>query len=858
MRAIDADEPNKPAGSAGNKSEDNSASFSLEASSQSAGLDTVAPSYLSAIDSPTTVQAFAPSNRYEILEIVGRGGMGVVYRVIDRNLNRELAMKVLRSDVKISDEVLGRFRREARITGWLQHPGIPPVVETGIQSNGHPYFTMKLVRGSTLATAVSHFHSNSTPTDVLDNDVSDNADIAHDQREYLLTVLRSVVQTVAYAHSHQVIHRDLKPGNIMMGTFGEVQVMDWGMSKVLQGPNVENLQSDSVADRRESMVFAEPKYFQNSDSTAVEEIDAGTEGSVSGNELHSDLEDLGDSRSTPQSSVYTRHGAVLGTPAYMAPEQARGDIDRVDARADVFSLGAILCEILTGCRPFDGMSAANIIGQSVPLDLTKTYKQLNTCGADEEIILLTQECLAIDPKDRPQSAQEVAIRLNQRFELLNHRLQQARVARARAEVEANERKARQRLRNMLVSLVALMMLAGFAAAIAYRETQFRRQVALAESQSATIDRIELLLSQAALRRDSLQWETADSLIRTAESEFELLENAASSYLSTSRVRSTKTALEVARVDLDAANKLDQLLYRKYELFYEQYDNPENDSHTAAMLNAYLRDRYGVEAGVLDLNAQSLRDSLGNSPLLPQIVLALDDWGSESEQADIKSAVLAQSMILDPESRRSEIRSAMLSSDKAKLEDMARQGIAGKLSFESMKTLALGPNWDENRELLLELLDFATRLDPTDIRLRLLACYHLQFLLEQPGTLQRIMDHASAAAAIRPNNASALYYRAYAYSLFENYAMAEKIYARLLEVDPNDMGGRENRTACLIELGLYGEAAENLWGAPANQEPEKEIVDTLLGKLEQAEMKDWAVKITSRFSKIDMRNDGESN
>ena len=163
---------------------------------------------------------------YVLLDCVGRGGMGEVYRGRDPALGRNLAVKVLRPEFSGQTAAERRFEREARINGVLQHPSIVPVYNLGRLPDGRLYFTMKLVRGQTLADRLAAGGSGSAW-------LSD-----------LLNIYEKICQAVAYAHSRGVIHRDLKPGNIMLGAFGEVQVMDWGVAKVLQaqapGPQVEN------------------------------------------------------------------------------------------------------------------------------------------------------------------------------------------------------------------------------------------------------------------------------------------------------------------------------------------------------------------------------------------------------------------------------------------------------------------------------------------------------------------------------------------------------------------------------------------------------------------------------------------
>src|SRR6516225_6619642 len=156
--------------------------------------------------------------RYQLLVEIARGGMGVIWRATDTALGREVAVKVLHEKFAPNSAAALRFAAEARITAQLQHPAIPPVHDCGSLPDGRPFLAMKLIRGRTLEELLQR-----------------HSDPAAD-RGRLLAVLEQVCQAVAYAHAHRVLHRDLKPGNVMVGGFGEVQVMDWGLAKVLTEP----------------------------------------------------------------------------------------------------------------------------------------------------------------------------------------------------------------------------------------------------------------------------------------------------------------------------------------------------------------------------------------------------------------------------------------------------------------------------------------------------------------------------------------------------------------------------------------------------------------------------------------------
>ncbi|HEV2195673.1 MAG TPA: serine/threonine-protein kinase [Candidatus Acidoferrum sp.] len=226
--------------------------------------------------------------RYRLLERVARGGMGVVYAAEDEKLQRRVALKVL--DLPSTDgDLANRLIREALVLARLEHPGIVPVHDVGTLNDGRVFYTMKFVQGQRLDQYVETVPS---------------------ATERLRLFLR-ICDAVAFAHAHGVLHRDLKPANIMVGSFGEVLVMDWGLAKLLR----ENAGQRPVMADPEATIFEKPRPIGDTTSSA--------------------------------GSVVTGHGAVMGTPGYMSPEQARGDVEHLDARSDIFSLGALLRFLLT-------------------------------------------------------------------------------------------------------------------------------------------------------------------------------------------------------------------------------------------------------------------------------------------------------------------------------------------------------------------------------------------------------------------------------------------------------------------------------------------------------------------------------
>jgi serine/threonine-protein kinase len=628
----------------------------------------------------------AVGGRYQLLEEIGRGGMAAVLRARDPHLGRDLAVKVMRADAHDKPELLHRFVEEAQVTGQLQHPGTVPVHDIGLLEDGRPFIAMKLVRGRTL---VALLEERASPADNLAR---------------FLGIFGQVCQTLAYAHSMGVLHRDLKPSNIMVGAFGEVQVMDWGLAKVLRP-------GDQLAD------------------------DAKT--------LLSTIRTLRTDTDQAQSFV----GQALGTPAYMAPEQARGEVDRLDERCDVFGLGGILCEILTGQPPFTGSSVHEVVGRARAADLTDTFRRLDGCGAEGELVRLARACLAPAPTDRPRDAGAVAAAVTAYQDSVAQRLRQAELERAEAQVKAREERKRRKLWAGLAAAAALLIAGGVGGAWWLQQ---RRQAA----DAAVADRIaeaRLLLDQArhhpltdpvkypdALKAARQAWELAGTGGASAEARqraADLLAELEDEVKAAGRDRRLVTALADVRAPFEGPRS-----------------SPESGRSTAALAEPNADEQFAEAfrtwAG-LDIDATPTAEAAarlkGRPPAVrTEIIAALDQWSAErrrlgkSRQQWEPLGALAEALE-EPTSGRPELR-ALLARNTLRVE--YHLALLGRELMPCASLTGLVPGPDSNR---LRRLTEATN-PATEPVLGVLTLARALHEAGDPGRAERLLQ---AAVQARP-------------------------------------------------------------------------------------------------------------
>ena len=668
---------------------------------------------------PSSSELPAPSARPARVQLLGeiaRGAMGAVLKGCDPDLGRDLAVKVLLEEHRHRPDLVRRFVEEAQIGGQLQHPGIVPVYELGVFGDARPYFTMKLVKGQTFTGLLAA-----------------RPDPSSELPRFLETFLR-VAQTMAYAHARGVVHRDLKPSNIMVGSFGEVQVMDWGLAKVLSRGGT-----------------ADDRTIGGGD---------GPETAVATTRSDSDVD-------------RSRAGSVLGTPSYMAPEQADGQVERVDERADVFALGSILCEILTGRPAFIGRSSDEVLGSARRADLSGAFARLESCGADGGLVRLARACLAPAQGDRLRDAQAVADRMQAHLDGVHRRIREVELARAaeaaraeeaRATAAAAEGRARaeRRARRMTAGLAATILIATALGVAGWRWVELdriRRKGLVSARVIAALQEATRLRGQAqkAAAGDLTPWVEA---MAAADKAGELLEPGPDPELS-AQIESLLADIAAEKGAAEAAargEKADRILLDNLvDIRSSRSDDPDGSRADANYARTFQE--AGIDVAGSPPAEAGARIKARPAAVVRAIAAALDDWASvrRSLRRDRHGALrlVAVANAIDPAPWRVELRHAL---------DVADRASRG----QALRTLATSANLEAMPAVDLDLLGTALsevgesqtaegvfragrRRFPDDVWLN----YDLARLLEERSRHEEAIRYYSIARALRPETALAL-------------------------------------------------------------------------------------------------------
>jgi serine/threonine-protein kinase len=627
---------------------------------------------------------------YKISGEIARGGMGVILRGYDRALSRDVAVKVLREDLAEDAVVLRRFIEEAQIGGQLQHPGIVPVYEFGRMADRRPYFAMKLIRGQTLATLLGQ-----------------RRDPAQDAHRFL-SIFEQVCQTMAYAHSRGVIHRDLKPSNVMVGAFGEVQIVDWGVAKVLAHRADEDV--TRPLERTEKRVVSQ----------------RSSEGAPS-------------SHSLP--------GSIMGTPAYMPPEQARGSVAEIDERSDVFALGAILCEILSGKPPYLG--EIDVIRSDAEHGrTTSAFARLDASQTDPELSLVCKRCLSLERDARPRDAGALARAIAAYLAALQERVRAAEISAAEARVQAqNERKGR-RLTVALTFSIVLTVGVGAAATVWMQHQRDLRRLRAAERVNAALDRATTAYGNAKSSRDLVHWEQAVSEVDRAQALLdagEPTEDLVSRTHDLSALVHTQAESARQTLQLDLSNG--ELLAKLQELHVPEGDGayPTDWARVDAEFAQAFRD-HGLDVDALSTDAAA--GAMCARGIGVELASGLDDWAAARRNGGKKAAaeqLERLAVLVDPDETRLRLRAVLERGDARELDLLARteQLSAYPAAMLNLLTNALDDAGSPIDALLVARV--AQQLKPDDFVSNV---YLARLIRDQPQDAAR---YFAAALSIRPDD-----------------------------------------------------------------------------------------------------------
>jgi serine/threonine-protein kinase len=660
---------------------------------------------------------------------IARGGMGAVLRGRDPALGRELAVKVLLEAHRDKPELVRRFLEEAQIGGQLQHPGVVPVYELGRFDDDRPFFTMKLVKGQTLAELLKRRAS------------------AADELPHFLTIFGQICQTVAYAHAHGVIHRDLKPSNVMVGSFGEVQVMDWGMAKVLPQGN-----SSTTPDEDERTAIRTARSHSGAD--------------------------------------VSRPGAVMGTLAFMPPEQANGEVDQLDERADVFGLGAILCVILTGKPPYLGRDRDEVQRQAMRGELTDAFARLDGCGADAELIDLCKVCLSAAKQGRPRHAGVVAQQVAVYQAGVQERLRKAELERAAAQTRAVEERKRRRVVLALATAMLALVVGAAGSALWLQRKEADRKAEVVRRETELRQGVETDFQIVTTLLNQMRWTTARQVLaRTRER------------LGETGPADLRERLEEVTTDLELAARLDAIRLERSKHVKGKLDpQPTDDAYAAAFRDAGLgRVGEDVDAVAARIRASAIKE---------QLVAALDDWAltrSYKTTAPDKLAwLLGVARRADSDDWRDRFRDPKVWRDRDALESLANELLQdpAKLQAHSPQLLtALGGVLWAREGNAVPLLTEARRRYPSDFWLN----FHLGFISTNTQEWEEAIGYYRAALAVRPETAAVHFNLSHALLQKKQLDEAIKELRKAVAIDPKDATAHLNLGYALEDKGRLEEA-----------------------------------------------------
>jgi Flp pilus assembly protein TadD len=637
--------------------------------------------------------------RYRILRPHAQGGLGIVSVASDVELGREVAFKEIQFKYAEDGNLRSRFVREAEITGGLEHPGIVPVYGLGRYADGRPYYAMRLIRGESLQEATRKLYTGAG---------------SHTLRD-LLARFVAVCNAVAYAHSRGVIHRDIKPSNVMLGPYGETLVVDWGLAKV---------------------IGRQPADAEASPESTL--------------------------RPPSGESSHTQAGAALGTPAFMSPEQARGEVDSLGPATDVYSLGATLYAVLTGQPPVQGRDTAEVLEKVRQADWLAP--RLVSASVSKALDAICRKAMALKPANRYGTPLELAGDIE-------HWLADAPVTAWREPWTTRASRWIGRHRTKVVGgLVATVvgLLAGVVGLVWWQRDLERRRAGF----EAALDRISELQAKE-------RWAEARAVLEQAEDRS----------VGTASAR-LQQRLETARHDLTLVGRLDDLRMQR-ALIQRTFEK-------TAKLDKNYEEAF-VEAGLggPDDGEAAVAERVASSAVRDVLVASLDDWALVSK-GQRRAWALAVARRADPDPWRDQLRDPAAWEDDDALAKTVASAPAG--SVTPGLAAAVGGRLESAKEGE-GILRAAAALRPGDFWLNFRLGYLLQ-QLRRPGESE-VFYRVSLVA--RPDSTNAHNGLAIVLAELRKNDDAAAHYRRAIELDPENHWAYSNLGLVLARQGKSDEA-----------------------------------------------------
>jgi serine/threonine-protein kinase len=643
-----------------------------------------------------------------VLDFHARGGLGEVYRAQDSELNREVALKRIRAEYADHDEARQRFLREAEVTARLEHPGVVPVHGL-VWLDGQPCYAMRFIQGESLAQASERFHQ----ADQANRDPGE-------RRVALRELLRrfiDVCNTLAYAHSRGVLHRDLKPANVMLGPFGETLVVDWGLA----------CRFDQDAAAREQ----------------------GTESVLP---------------KAPQKAEGTQQGQVLGTPAYMAPEQAAGRWDAVGPHSDVYGLGATLYFLLTGQAAFAG-STAEILRQVQRGAFVPPRERKKGIPPALEAICL--KAMALDPAERYTSASVLKEDVEK---WLADELVSAYREPLRRQLARWARRHRTRVAAGVTALVVAVLLGGAGLGWQLWHAEQRRRIVTAD------------LEQAATFQAKAQWAEARAALERADA-----------VLGAGGPAELRQQLSNAQADLSLVDTLDRIRLNRATWAKDGFRYAEAAEEYEALFR---------EAGLGEMkeDAAAVAARVAASPVRLALVAALDDWARCAGDKRQLSWLLEVGRRADPDADgwRKRVRDPSLWMNRARLAAVVAEAPVGGASVSLL--VALGERLHVLKGDAVGYLRRVQQAHPGDFW----ANFSLGLVLQDQDA-EEAVGYYRAALALRPEAIAVLNNLGNALKAKGRVDEAIASYKEVLRLDPTFAPAFYNLGTALKAKGQLDEA-----------------------------------------------------